>query len=159
MTSPGEGRVNPVPFAYQAVQQGMSANAGLAWARTFGVAIRRARWLEMYGQARNAAANNAMEPARPLNRKPLSYEISTMQTKNARGWIQYVEVYTFDRIAGITSSRPFAVRSQTLQTRNKVIEKALSHFLEAIGPEGNYSNESILGAAYTATYLLDPLKE
>lgn len=149
--------VNPVPIAFRAVAAGMSGRQGLLAARAAGVAIRDATWFQIYGRARAAVAVQIGESSLSLGSKPRSSQIAEMSTKNAQGFIQYVEVYVRDKETGIVSTRPFAVRGQDLQTRNDVVNKALSRFHGATTRDGNYPTESVLGAAYTATYKMTPL--
>lgn len=159
MTAPTPVKVNPVPFAFAAAKAGMSGRAGLAAARGAGIAIRDSTWFQIYGQVRTSLALQVVEPALPIARAPLTREIAQMQTKTATGFMQYVDVYVKDIDTGIVSTRPFAVRGQALVTRQKALETALNRFATATTSEGNYPRESVVGAAYTATYELVPTEQ
>lgn len=152
----GGGRVNPVPLAFQGVKFGLSAREGLIAARQAGVQIRDATWFKIYGQAKNALALQVTESSISLSRKPMGGEIANMDTKNAGGFIQYVEVYVRDRATGVVSTRPFAVRGNDLITRDQAVMKALTRFEPETSPDGNYGHQTVIGAAYTATYQLNP---
>ena len=148
--------ISAVTVAVRAVKSGMTARAGLIAARAAGVAIRDATWFRIVGEVQRSLTNQIDEATRPLNRRPLGAEISTLTTKVATGYIQYVDVFVRDRESGAVSMRPFAVRTAPLLTRQAVIKKALNAFQTfTTGPEPSYP-EQVLGAAYTATYRAVP---
>lgn len=148
--------LSPVTSAVLAVKAGLSARAGLAAARAAGVSVRDATWFRIVSEVRRSLSNQIDEANRPLNRRPLANEVSTLTTKAAQGFIQYADVFVRDRDTGIVSIRHYAVRSNTLQARGNVTKKAIDRFAQETTPEGNYSRETVLGAAYTATYQMVP---
>lgn len=138
------------------VKRGQSGRAGLLAARAEGVQVRDATWFRLVGEVRRALANQIGEASAPLNRRPIGQEISTLSTKVAKGFVQYVDVYVRDRASGIVARRYFAVRSPTLLTRQAVIGRALTSFTTfTAGPDASYA-EQVLGAIYTATYQMQP---
>jgi hypothetical protein len=148
--------ISAVTVAVKAVKSGMSARAGLVAARAAGVAIRDATWFRIVGEVQRSLTNQIAEASAPLNRRPVGAEISALTTKQATGFVQYVDVFVRDRASGVVSIRPYAVRSSTLLTRQAVIARAVNAFQTfTSGPEPSYP-ESVLGAAYTATYQMTP---
>jgi hypothetical protein len=148
--------ISAVTVAVKAVKLGMSARAGLLAARAAGVGIRDATWFRIMGEVQRSLANQVSEPSRPLNRRPIGEEISTLTTKVATGYLQYVDVYVRDRASGAVSRRPYGVRSNTLLTRQAVIKRAVNAFQTfTSGPEPSYP-EQVLGANYTTTYRMTP---
>lgn len=148
--------LSPVTSAVLAVKAGMSARAGLAAARAAGVSVRDATWFRIVGEVRRSLANQIDEANRPLNRRPTMDEVSTLTTKSAEGFVQYADVFVRDRDTGIVSTRHYAVRGASLQSRGSITKKAIERFSVETTPEGNYSRETVLGAAYTATYQMVP---
>jgi hypothetical protein len=148
--------ISAVTAAVKAVKSGMSARAGLVAARAAGVTIRDATWFRVVGEIQRSLTNQIGEASAPLNRRPLGAEISTLTTKQATGYVQYVDMFVRDRASGSVSIRPFAVRSNTLLTRQAVIARAMTAFQTfTTGPEPSYP-EQVLGAAYVATYQMTP---
>lgn len=148
--------ISAVTVAVRAVKLGMSARAGLLAARAAGVAVRDATWFRIVGEVQRSLANQIGEATAPLNRRPIGAEVSTLTTRQATGFVQYVDVFVRDRASGVVSIRPYAVRSNSLMTRQAVIARAVNAFQTfTAGPEPSYP-ESVLGAAYTATYQMLP---
>ena len=157
MTTPEQPiRVNPVPVAYQLAKQGVSARQGLVAAREAGVAIRDATWFKLYADAKANLSLQIFEPTLLLDAKPGFEHIGELRTKAATGYLQYVQVYTRDRDTGLLGTKPFAVRTQELGTRESVIKRALAAYGAQATPSGNYAGEQIVGAAYTGTVQLFP---
>lgn len=156
MTQSGGIWINPVPIAFRSVAQGLSARKGLLAARAAGVAIRDATWFRIYSQAKAAKSLQIGEAGLNVNRIPASHEIAQMSSKTATGYVQYVEVYARDIDTGDVTASPFAVRGHALQTRNTILEKVLAKFRDSTAKDGPYSRQTILGAAYTATYQYVP---
>lgn len=136
---------------------GLSAREGLIAAREAGVKIRDATWFQIYSQARSNVAFAVGESAELLTGLPSIAHIGQTPSKAATGYMQYAQVYVRDRATGIVSTRPYAVRGQTLQTRGAIIEKALNAFTSETSPSGNYGGETVLGAAYGATTQFVPV--
>jgi hypothetical protein len=148
--------LSPVTVATRAVKTGMSARAGLAAARAAGVAIRDATWYRIVGEVRRSLSNQIDEASAPLNQRPTGGAISTLTTKAARGWVQYVDVFVRDERTGVVSVRPWALRGTSLLTRGQVVNRAIASFTTfTTGPDRQYE-EKVLGAAYTATYQMAP---
>lgn len=117
--------------------------------------LTREEWARAIGDARAALANRVSELTRPLNRRPVpgSPEVTPYRGRvtSARGYMQYVDVFVRDRETGIVEARPFAVRTDDLMSRQRVITTALSRYEAATLPEGTFEGEIIVGAAYAGT--------
>lgn len=113
--------------------------------------ISREAWGRAIGQARAALANRVGEATRPLNRRPIAGEITPYTSRTARGFMQYIDVYVQDALTGEVRSQPWAVRTDTLLSRQAVINRALARYEAATLPEGTFEGETVVGAAYAGT--------
>jgi hypothetical protein len=148
--------ISAVTVAVRTVKSGMSARAGLLAARAAGVEVRDATWFRIVAEVKNSLISQIAEASAPLNRRPIGAEINPLPTRVATGYVQYVDVFVRDRASGAVSIRPYAVRSNTLLTRQAVIKRAVTAFQSfTSGPEPDYP-EQVLGATYAATYILTP---
>jgi hypothetical protein len=148
--------ISAVTVAVRTVKSGMTARAGLAVARAAGVGVRDATWYRIVGEVKTGLIKQIAEASAPLNRRPIGNEISIAPSTVATGYMQYVDIFVRDRASGAVSMRPYAVRSNTLLTRQAVIKRGITAFQSfTSGPEPSYP-EQVLGAAYTATYILTP---
>lgn len=148
--------ITPASVAFQVVKQGLSARQGLILARSQGIQIRDATWFRLVGEVRTTIGLQSVEAGLPLNRKPVGAEIGSFPTKNARGWLQYADVFVRDKDTGIVTRRPYAVRGTNLQTRQAVIKKAINAMTQAATPFGSFPNDQVLGGIYTTTYQMAP---
>lgn len=135
-----------------AVKTGLGSRAALAAYRAGGGRIDNNAWSGLFNTVRTTLASQAGEAAQPLNRRPLAAEIQPFPTKTATGYMQYIDVYTRDEATGLVQVRPYTIRTDDLFTRGDAIETALDRFTAS----AEKYKESILGAAYMATYLLGP---
>lgn len=143
------------PFwaAVHTAKQGMSGRAGLSAYRESGGRVANQTWFRMVGEARAMLAQRGDEISRPLNRRPTGEEIVTWHTRKKSGFIQQVEVMARDRETGAIIALPYSVKSQTLMSRQRAIDEALSAFT----PEGtDGEKQQILGAIHTGTYQMIP---
>jgi hypothetical protein len=145
--------------AIKAVKAGMSGRAGLAAARAAGTRIADSTWYQMIGEVRRSLANQIDEVTRPLGQRPGQHEIGGLQTKTARGYIQYIDVMVKDRETGAVNVRPYAVRTGSLLRRGQVIKRGLEAFQSAVDLNPGEYDEQVLGAVYTATYQLVPSED
>lgn len=115
--------------------------------------ITRQDWATAIGQARAALANRLGEMTRPLNRRPVAGEITPYggRTTTATGFMQYVDVFVRDRETGLVNAVPWAVRTNTLMSRQAIINQALARYEAATLPEGTFAGEVIVGAQYAGT--------
>jgi hypothetical protein len=113
--------------------------------------ITRQQWGTAVGQARAALANKVLEVTRPLNRRPLPSEVTQYTARQAKGFMQYVDIYVRDAQTGVVTSRPWAVRTDTLRSRQAIVTEGLSRFEAATLPEGTFEGEQVIGAAYAGT--------
>lgn len=150
---------NPAAFAFAAVKLNLSANEALRQYREGGGAIRRETWLRLYSQARAAGIIAATEAALPLTRMPLATEIRTLDTKTARGWVQYADVYVRDADTGEVTVHHWALRGTSLLSREAVIERAMNKIAESATHEGTLDPGVVIGAVYTGTYQMVPRPE
>lgn len=118
--------------------------------------ITREEWADAIGSARAAIANKVDESTRPLNRRPVGSEITNYPTRKARGFLQQVTVFVRDVDTGIIEERPYYVKTETLRSRQVIVNEALSRFATsaAVDPEG-YEGE-IVGAIYDGTHHMVP---
>jgi hypothetical protein len=150
--------VADTPFwaAIRSVKSGKSGRAGLAAARAKGLHIADATWYQMVGEVRRSLSSQLDEVTRPLGQRPGQHEIQGFQAKNARGFMQYVDVMVRDRATGVVSVRPYSVRTNELLRRGQVINRALKSFQGAVDTNKGEYDEQVLGAVYTATYQFVP---
>lgn len=113
--------------------------------------ITRQQWANAIGQARAALANKVGEITRPLNRRPVPGEFTPYTSRSATGFMQYVDIYVRDAQTGVVTSRPWAVRTDTLMSRQAVVTQGLSRYEAATLPGGTFEGEEVLGAAYAGT--------
>lgn len=118
--------------------------------------ISRQQWATAVGQARAALANRVGEITRPLNRRPVQGEITAYTSRTASGFMQYVDIYVRDRETGVVTPRPWAIRTDSLMSRQAVINQGLSRFEASTLPEGTFEGEVIVGAAYAGTVQFFP---
>lgn len=118
--------------------------------------VSRQQWATAIGEARAALANRVSELTRPLNRRPVGSEITRYTTKRATGFMQQVEVFVRDRDTGMIESRPYVVKTDTLRSRQFIVEEAMSRYQNAIDSSPEDYPEDVLGAAYVGTHEMIP---
>lgn len=125
--------------------------------------ITRQQWANAIGQARAALANKVGEVTRPLNRRPVPGEITPYTlpkgragTVRASGFLQYADIYVRDAQTGVVTSRPWAVRTDTLRSRQSIVTEGLSRYEAASLPGGTFEGEEVLGASYAGTVQFIP---
>lgn len=147
---------NVAQAAAKAIKSGLSGRAGLAAARSAGLRIQDSSWFQVYGQIKSSLARQVDEITKPLGSRPGQHEIGGLQTKNASGYIQYIDILVKDRETGVVSARPYAVRTGSLLRRGQVIKRGLAAFQGAVDLNPGDYDEQILGAVYTGTYQMVP---
>jgi hypothetical protein len=119
--------------------------------------ITRESWATAIGQARAALANRVGELSRPLNRRPTGLgEMTPYNSRTARGFMQYIDVFVRDRETGVITAMPWAIRTDTLMSRQAAINQGLARFEAATLPGGTFAGEVIVGAAYGGTVYFQP---
>ena len=118
--------------------------------------ITREEWATAVGQARAALANRISEVSRPLNRRPVPGEITAYTSRTATGFMQYIDIYVRDAQTGIVTARPWAMRTDTLVSRQSAITQGLSRFEAAVLPGGTFEGEQVVGAGYAGTVQFFP---
>lgn len=146
----------PLWAAIRTVKSKIGTWAGYEQYTQLDPTLDRATWARAIGEARAALANKIAEVTRPLNRRPLSSEITPYTSRKASGFMQYVEVYVRDRDTGIIEARPWAIRTDTLISRGRAVTQALSRYEAATLPEGTFEGELVVGAAYAGTVQMIP---
>lgn len=118
--------------------------------------ITREAWATAVAQARAALANRVSEASRPLNRRPVAGEWTAYGSRTATGFMQYVDVYVRDRDGGPPRVVPWAIRTDTLMSRQAALTQALSRYEAATLPEGTFEGEVVIDAAYAGTVQFIP---
>lgn len=149
-------RTSPTPFAIRAVSAGMSARAGLRAYRAGGGAIADSRWYRLVGEVRRNLSGRLDEATRPLGRRPTGDEVRQFPHAVQSGYIQQVEIYVYKRDTGQVVAQPFSVRGDSLVTRQAAVDHAVGVWTAGAANKTLDVDESILGAAYVGTYILDP---
>lgn len=142
--------------AVQALKAGLSANKGLQAYRAGGGSIARQTWLRLYAEAQANQVISQAEAGRPMNRRPVAGEISTITSVRASGFMQYVDVYVRDRVTGAVTAMPQAIRTDSLFSRQKIVSDVLSRYAQSAEEDPGAYPQQILGAVYTGTAQFDP---
>lgn len=158
--------LSPMWLAFRAVAEGLSANAGLRMAQEAGLAIRRQTWLRMFGEVKANYSGRIAELDRPLNARPRPSEMTRIDTKTQRGYVQYVDVYTRNLDTGEIRSRPMAIRGERLLSRDSAIARAVETYRTAVDRSkvtpaqwGTDPREVVEGGIYGFTHALVPSTE
>lgn len=158
--------MSPLWLAFRVVADGLSANAGLRMAKEMGVPVRRQNFLRMVGEVRSHYGQRIAELDRPLNARPHGQEITPMPTKNFRGFIHYVDVFTRDIDTGQLRVREQAVHSATLLSRDAAVELAVTRYNTAVDRAkvapaqwDTDPREKADGGIYVTTHEFDPRPE
>jgi hypothetical protein len=118
--------------------------------------LNREEWATAIGQARAALANRVLEVTKPLNRRPEGSDIHPLPTQKASGYIQQVDVYVLDKETGLIDRRYFTVRTDTLRSRQTIVDMARNQYQAAIDANPDDYPEEIAGIEYVGTHLLQP---
>jgi len=123
---------SPLWLAFRTVADGLSANAGLRLAREAGIEIRRQTWLRMVGSVRNHYAQSISELDRPQGRRPTGVEVNPIPSKNARGYLYYVDLFVRDKGQPDLRVRPQIVRTSRPMSRQAAVDFAVSRYRSAV---------------------------
>jgi hypothetical protein len=147
----------PLWWAIRTLKSKIGTGVGLSNLRELMPEITDAQWARAVGEARASLALRTAELTRPLNRRPSGpLEILPRDTKGATGYWQSVDVYVRDNDTGTLEVRPYTIRTDTLRSRQSVVNEAKQRYQEAIDADPDNYPEEILGVAYTGTYELIP---
>lgn len=146
----------PMWAAIRTVKSKLGTWVGYEKFREVDPGISREEWARAVGEARAAIANRTEELIRPLNRRPVGSEITLYTTRKARGYLQQIEVFVRDPDTGIVDSRPFVVKTDTLRSRQFIIDEGLSRYANAAATAPDDYPEEIIGAVYVGTHQLIP---
>lgn len=154
---------SPLWLAYRTVAEGLSANQGLKMAQEAGLGVRRGTWLQMVGQVRAHYARRITELSAPLNRRPVPTEVTQLTSAQAKGYIQYVDLFVRNKTTGLVTVRPQAVRGSTLRSRQAVVDQVVTRYRTAVDRSktapalwGTDPDEDVIGGIYTATQQFVP---
>lgn len=140
--------------AIRTIKDKIGTWAGFDKYQEFDPDVTREEWASAIGQARNALANRNEEITRPLNRRPVGAEITPYTVKRGGGYLQQIEVFVKDRDTGLVESRPYVVKTDTLRSRQFIVNEGLSRYQNAVDTNPADYPEEILGAAYVGTHQL-----
>jgi|SRR6266702_8422299 len=140
-------------WALAAIQDGLSANAGLQQFREQGGHVATQTWFRVTAELQASLAGREGVYDEPTNRIPTAGEIQHWTTQTAKGYIQQVEVLARDRDTGEVISIPFSLTGRTLRSRHAALKEALSIYSD---DNAKRYNQQILGAVYTGTYQAVP---
>lgn len=135
--------------ALAAIQEGLSATAGLAQFRQIGGRVANETWYRLTAELQTTLANREGIYNEPVNRIPTAQEVQRWTTQKARGYIQQVEILARDKVTGEIISIPYSATGRTLRSRNAVIKEALSVYGDE---QARKYDQQILGAVYSGTY-------
>lgn len=145
--------LNPVQWALNAVEEGLSARAGLTRFREAGGHVANETWYRLTGEVQAMLASREGIYNEPVHLIPTAEEIQRWTTQTAHGYIQQVEILVRDRETGEVFSAPFSGTGRTLRSRRSVLDEALSVYSD---DNAKRYNQQILGAVYTGTYQAVP---
>jgi hypothetical protein len=146
----------PLWAAIRTVKSKLGTWAGYEHFQQLTPEVTRAEWARAIGEAKQALSMRASELTRPLNRRPVGAEISRYTSVRQTGFLQQIDVYVRDRDTGLIESRPYTIKTQTLRSRQNVVNEGLSRYQNAIDTDPSNYPEDVLGAAYVGTYELVP---
>lgn len=144
------------PWAVRAVKDGLSANAGYRSAVAAGAGVRRATFLRLYAEARNALAGTLDEATRPLAARPHGAEIFVMETQTHTGFLQHGMLFTRNRETGDVSSHFRSITTDVLMTRGDVLATIEDRARRETRTNGTLDGEVVLGSTYLGTYIMVP---
>lgn len=153
-------------IAQWAVRNGLSANAGLRVAQDMGLGVRRETWLSMYGQVRNRYAVRAATLGALMSAIPSGPDVTPIPTKQAEGFVQYVDIWLRDKGSGEPRVREQSLRTDTLLSREQAVDILVSRYRGAVdrskvspGLWGTTPDEVVIGGIYTGTIQFVPSLE
>ena len=146
---------NPVPaqFALQSVLEGLSARVALAAFRAAGGHVASQTWFQLRGEMERMVSAREGIYSEPQHLVPTANEIQQWTTKNAKGYIQQVEVLVRERDTGTVISVPYSSISSSLRSRQSVVEEALNIYSD---DNAKKYNQQVLGAVYSGTFQAVP---
>lgn len=119
--------------------------------------LTREEWALAIGQARGALAQRVAEATRPLNRRPTASEMyPPLAWKGGGNYIQRATIYLVDRETGARSARTFNTRTDTLRSRQAIINDAIEKVQGQIDGAPEEYPLDIVSFEYTGTYPIVP---
>lgn len=144
------------PWAVRAVKDGLSANAGYRAAVAAGAGVRRATFLRLYAEARNALAGTLDEATLPLDERPHGNRVFAMETQIQTGYLQHGMVFTRNRETGDVTSHFRSITTDVLMTRGDVLATIEDKARAETRTNGTLDGEVVLGSTYLGTYIMAP---
>lgn len=142
--------------AIRTVKSRIGTWVGFAQAAEAGLDVDRSEWATWIGQARAALANRDLEITRPLNRRPVAGEIVAYTSKRATGFLQHVDIFVQDTDTGLIEARPYTIRTDTLRSRQSIINEAVDRYQRAIAENPENYPEEVVDASYAGTFEMTP---
>lgn len=157
------GRVDALWIAQFGVKHGLSANESLEIARNLGAGIRRATFLQVYGQVKVNATYRAAAISTLVTSLPSGQEIGKLPTNTASGYVQYADLFIRDKAGGAVYTRHQAIRTDTLMSKESAMDFMMSKYRTAIDNAkvrtpswGTGTDEVVIGAIYIGTHQFEP---
>lgn len=152
-------------MAQYTVRHGLTANAGLALARSMGMGVRRATWLQGVAQIRTNNALRAASAESILIGIPGRDKIESLPTTTATGYVQYVSLAIRDKKTGLLNWRDQSIRTDSLMSMEAAIDYVAARYRAAIDMSkvatarwGTDPDEVVEGGIYVATMEFAPTK-
>jgi hypothetical protein len=142
--------------AIRTVKSRVGTWVGYTQATEAGLDVDRSEWATWIGQARAALAQRDLEMTRPLNRRPIAGEIVEYSTQRASGFLQHVDIFVQDRDTGLIEARPYTIRTDTLRSRQSIVNEAVERYQRAIDENPDNYPEDIVDANYAGTFNMVP---
>ena len=154
--------INPIPFIYAKLAEGVGPTQALREYREAGGAIRTQRFYQAYGETQLELATRGLVEAAPSERAPTPQEISPRSSTKPGGYLYRVGVLTartsVDPITGTvreqTSIEWQSVRSAHLIAYASAQQLAESNF--GVGAEAGPYGGSVLGSFVSVVNELVP---
>lgn len=124
--------------------------------RVLDPSITREQWATTVAQARAALANRTDEITRPLNRRPTQGEITLYASRRASGYLQQLQIFVRDRDTGMVETRHYNIRSDTLRSRQAIVDEGMRRYQSAADSDPENYPEDVVGAIYVGTHLMQP---
>lgn len=133
-------------------RQGLSANAALKLLQQAGLGIRRADFLQAYGELRQSvnAANSLL--GLPLSGRPSEEQIGRFASQTASGYRHVVQFLTVNRESGEVTTSRVTVKSSSLLGKEEAEQAALGVHLE----EAYREEETLIGMSLEAVNFYGP---
>lgn len=145
---PAEG-LSSAQAALATILEGQSATAGLAWFREQGGHVANQVWYGLRSTLEASISEREGIYAEPQHLRPTAQQITQMQTRDAKGYMQQVEVLVRQKGSTDIISVPYTSIGRQLRSRQAIVREALDIYS---GDNAEKYGQVVLGAVYTGTY-------